>query len=207
MQLARREEHTSLKVTKPFSAYLFQLFQPKKPILKKVSPKSLFGKYKTQLFGNSCVIYVWRKRARNERSSSGPLCLKSMRVVIYPLDDLGQLPNYPSINHAHVLSSHACSLFLSFHLSALPSPCCYKPLHGKSLSFLLSSVESSSSSSSMCIPLYFFYKFYLSNLIREIHFEGRVLINKTPSNTDLLPKTTRYQHWSFFFFFLPIKKI
>ena len=41
----------------------------------------------------------------------------------------------------------------------------------------------------------------MSNLIWEIHFEGRVLINKTPSNTDLLPKTTKYQHWFDFFFF------
>ena len=30
------------------------------------------------------------------------------------------LGNYPSINHAHVLSSHACFSFLSSHLSALP---------------------------------------------------------------------------------------
>ena len=43
-------------------------------------------------------------------------------------------------------------------------------------------------------------------MIWEIHIEGRVLINKTPSNTDLLPKTTKYQHWSEYFFFLPIKK-
>ena len=51
-----------------------------------------------------------------------------------------------------------------------------------------------------------FYIFlFMSNLIWEIHFEGRDLINKTPSNTNLLPKTTKYQHWSkiflFFYFF------
>ena len=53
------------------------------------------------------------------------------------------------------LISSLCSTFcpeahsrLSSLLSALPSPCCYKPLCGKSLSCLLSSVESSSSSSS-----------------------------------------------------------
>ena len=172
---------------------------------------------------------MWRERTKNERSSSGPFCQKSVRVVIYPLDDLRQLPSYPSINHAYVLSTHTCSSFLSSHCSALcpeahsclsslllalPSLCCYKPLHGKSLSFLLSSVESSSSSSSFFVffnahsfLFLFFLKFYLSNLIWEIHFEGRVLINKTPSNTDLLPKTTRYQHWSelLLFFFLPIK--
>ena len=114
------------------------------------------------------------------------------------------IPLISSLSSALCLEAYSC---LSSLLSALPSPCCYKPLHGKSLSFLLSSVESSSSSSSMRIPLYFFYKFYLSNLIREIHFEGRVLINKTPSNTDLLPKTTRYQHLSeIIYLFLPIKK-
>ena len=105
------------------------------------------------------------------------------------------------------------------HASHLFSQLC--PLHATtslslrvSLSFLLSSVENLlpllllSSSSSTGIPLFFFKKKnYLSNLIWEIHFEGRVLINKTPSNTDLLPKTTRYQHWSeIFFFFLTIKK-
>ena len=41
---------------------------------------------------------------------------------------------------------------------------------------------------------------FMSNLIWEIHFEGKDLINKTPSNTDLLRKTTRYQHWSNFFY-------
>ena len=46
------------------------------------------------------------------------------------------------------LEVHSC---LSSLLSALPSPCCYKPLRGKSLSFLLSSVESSSSSSSFFV--------------------------------------------------------
>ena len=38
----------------------------------------------------------------------------------------------------------------------------------------------------------FFLILFMSNLIWEIHFEGRVLINKTPSNIDLLPKITRY---------------
>ena len=47
-----------------------------------------------------------------------------------------------------------------------------------------------------------FYIFlFMSNLIWEIHFEGRDLINKIPSNTDMLPKTTKYQHWFDFFFF------
>ena len=165
MQLARREEHTSLKVTKPFSAHLFQLFQPKKPILKKVSPKSLFGKYKTQLFGNSCVIYLWRKRARNERSSSGPLCQKSMRVVIYPLDDLGQLPNYPSINHAHVLSSHACSLFLSFHLSALPFA--LKLTHASHLFSQLCPLRAATSLSMVKVSLFFCHPLNLLPLLLQ----------------------------------------
>ena len=52
-----------------------------------------------------------------------------------------------------------------------------------------------------------FYIFlFMSNLIWEINFEGRDLINKTPSNTNLLPKTTKYQHWSEFFFFTYQKK-
>ena len=166
-----------------------------------------------QHFGKSCILYLWRERTRNERSSSSPFCQKSVCVVIYSLDNLGQLPfnkscSCPQFSRLFLipLISSLCSTLwpeahsrLSSLLSALPSPCCYKPLCGKSLSFLLSSVESSSSSSSFFIffnahSSVFFLKFYLSNLIWEIHFKGSVLINKTPSNTDLLPKTTRYQH-------------
>ena len=104
------------------------------------------------------------------------------------------------------------------HASHLFSQLC--PLHAAtslslrvSLSFLLSFVENLlpllllSSSSSTGIPLYFLLLlFYLSNLIWEIHFKGRVLINKTPSNIDLLLKTTRYQHWYEFFFFFTYQK-
>ena len=54
--------------------------------------------------------------------------------------------------------------------------------------------------------IYIFLILFKSNMIWEIHFEGRVLINKTLSNTDLLPKTTRYQHWSGIFFYLSKKK-
>ena len=113
------------------------------------------------------VRLVSIKLARNERSSSDPFCQKSVHVLIYSLGWVRQLPNYPSINHAHVFrvsctvphSSHLISLLcpkpvpsrLSFLLSALPSSCCYKPLHGKSLSFLLSSIESSSSSFSFFV--------------------------------------------------------
>ena len=43
-----------------------------------------------------------------------------MRVDQLSIGLFGQFPNYPSINHAHVLSSHACSSFLSSHLSTLP---------------------------------------------------------------------------------------
>ena len=58
----------------------------------------------------------------------------------------------------------------------------------------LSSVESSSSSSSffrllqraLILFFFFFLILLLSNLIWEIHFEGRDLLNKTPSNTDPL---------------------
>ena len=98
-----------------------------------------------------------------------------------------------------------CASF--FFLSSL---CCYKIItlcpSNVSLSFLLSSVENLlpllllSSSSSTGIPLYFF--FYLSNLIWEIHFEGRVLINKTPSNTNLLPKTPRYHRSCFIYIYM-----
>ena len=189
-----------------------------------------------QLFGKSCVLYLWRERVRNERSSSGPFCQKSVRVVISLLDDLGQLPNYPSINHAYVLSTHTCSSFLSSHCSALcpeahsclsslllalPSLCCYKPLHGKSLSFLLSSVESSSSSSSFFVffnahsfLFLFFFKFYLSNLIWEIHLKVEfwsikhqatlICYQKPPgTNTDLnyLFIFFTYQIFYFLFFF------
>ena len=170
-----------------------------------------------QLFGKSSVLYLWRERAILERSSSGPFCQKPLRVVIYPLGWVGQLPNYPSINHAHVFSSYACSSFLSSHLSAFA----LKLTHASHLFSQLCPLRAATSlsvvkvslffchplnllpllllslSSSTLIPLYFFFKkFYLSNLIWEIHFEGRVLINKTPNNTNLLPKTTRYQHWS-----------
>ena len=98
--------------------------------------------------------------------------------------------------------------------SFLSSPCCYKPLlTRKSLFSFVIRWKSSSSSSSFFVffighsSVFLLLLFYLSNLIWEIHFKGKVLINKTPNNIDLLPKTTRYQHWSdFFFFFLPIKK-
>ena len=104
--------------------------------------------------------------------------------------------------HASHLFSQLCPLRAATSLSLRVS-----------LSFLLSFVENLlpllllSSSSSTGIPLYFFLLlFYLSNLIWEIHFKGRVLINKTPSNIDLLLKTTRYQHWYEFFFFFTYQK-
>ena len=121
-----------------------------------------------------------------------------------------------SESHAQPHSSHLISLLcakpspsrLSSLLSAPPSSCCYKPLlaHKSLFSFVIRWKSSSSSSSFFVFFndhsfVIFFFKFYLSNLIWEIHFEGRVLINKTPSNTDLLPKTTKYQHWFDFFFF------
>ena len=136
----------------------------------------------------------------------------------YPLGVSWQLPNCPS--NAHVFrdhtvphSSHLISLLyaklapscLSSLLSALLSSCCYKPLLVRKSLFSFVICWKSSSSSSFFVffngPFSVIY-FYLSNLICEIHFEGRVLINKTPSNTDLLPKTTGYQHWSEFFLFL-----
>ena len=183
-----------------------------------------------QLFGKSCVLYLWREHASLIWSSSGPFCQKFVHVLIYPLGWVGQLPNWPSIKDAHVFrvsrtvahSSHLISLScakpapsrLSSLLSALPSPCYYKPLLAcKSFFSFVIRWKSSSSSSSFFVffnrhsSVFFLLLFYLSNLIWEIHFKGKVLINKTPSNIDLLPKTTRYQHWSeFFFFFLPIKK-
>ena len=86
-------------------------------------------------------------------------CLQFLRLFLIPLVSSLCL----------CLEAHSC---LSSLLSALPSPCCYKPLRGKSLSFLLSSVESSSSSSSFFVffnahsfLFLFFFKFYLSNLI------------------------------------------
>ena len=97
----------------------------------------------------------------------------------------------------------------SFFLS---SPCCYKvislPFKRKSLFSFVIRWKSSSFFVFFNGPSSVFF-FFLSNLIWEIHFEGRVLINKTPSNIDLLPKTTRYQHLSeflFLFFYLKKKK-
>ena len=84
-------------------------------------------------------------------------------------------------------------------LSALSSLCCYKPLRGKSLSCLchplnLLPLLLISSSSSMRIPLYIFLKFYLCLYIwsEKNILKVEFLINKTPSNTNLLPKTTKY---------------
>ena len=87
------------------SAHLFQLFQPKSQVLKKASPKSPFDQYKTQLFGKSCILYLWRECARWIWSSLGPFYQKPVRVFIYPLGWAGQLPNYPSINHPHVFAA------------------------------------------------------------------------------------------------------
>ena len=106
------------------------------------------------------------------------------------------------------LISSLCSPFArsSSHASHLFSLLC--PLRGKSLCsvirliFFLFFFFLSSSSSTRTDLVLFYFILFLSNMVWEIRFEGRDLINKTPSNTDLLPKTTRYQHWSKFFFFL-----
>ena len=128
----------------------------------------------------------------------------------YPLGVSWQLPNCPSNAHVFrdrtVPSFHFGSSLCSAQASSfLSSTCCYKPLLARKSLFSFVICWKSSSSSSFFVffngPFSVIY-FYLSNLICEIHFEGRVLINKTPSNTDLLPKTTGYQHWSEFFLFL-----
>ena len=83
-----------------------------------------------------------------------------------------QLPNYPLINQkiSSVLTPRFP--FLSSHLSVMP--------------FALKLTLTPSSSSSFFVffnthsSVYFFKILFMSNLIWEIHFEGRVLINKTP---------------------------
>ena len=56
-----------------------------------------------------------------------------------------------------------------------------------------------SSSSSIYLFLNFIYVYIWSqkNILKVEFF-----INKTPSNTNLLPKTTKYQHWSKIFYFI-----
>ena len=143
---------------------------------------------------------------------------KSKRTCTFELLPLGwwwitKIPiKIHQFSHAWSLTpliSSLCSPFArsSSHTSHLFSLLC--PLRGKSLYSVICLIFFFfffflSSSSSMHTDLVFFFFFlilFLSNLIWEIGFEGRDLINKTPSNTDLLPKTTRYQHWSEFFFF------
>ena len=164
---------------------------------------------------------MWRKRASPFWSTWGPFLPKvcgRFDISVGVSWAITKLPFNKGSSESHTVphSSHLISLLyakpapscLSSLLSALPSPCCYKPLLvRKSLFSFVIRWKSSSSSSSFFVFfndhsfVIFFLKFYLSNLIWEIHFEGRVLINKTPSNTDLLPKTTKYQHWFDFFFF------
>ena len=98
-----------------------------------------------------------------------------MRVVIYPLDDLGQLPNYPSINHAHVLSSHACSLFLSFHLSALPFA--LKLTHASHLFSQLCPLRAATSLSMVKVSLFFCHPLNLLPLLLQCAFLCIFFIN------------------------------
>ena len=164
---------------------------------------------------------MWRKRASPFWSTWGPFLPKvcgRFDISVGVSWAITKLPFNKGSSESHTVphSSHLISLLyakpapscLSSLLSALLSSCCYKPLLvRKSLFSFVIRWKSSSSSSSFFVFfndhsfVIFFLKFYLSNLIWEIHFEGRVLINKTPSNTDLLPKTTKYQHWFDFFFF------
>ena len=110
---------------------------------------------------------------------------------------------------------------LCFATEQLSSLCCCNPLHAaasKSLLPLLVLSSSSSSSSplslSLSLSLYIYiYIFFFFNFIYVLYiwFEKNILkveflINKAPSNTDLLPKITKFHQrfwnicWKFFRF-------
>ena len=161
------------------------------------------GNYKTQLWVKSCVLKMCSERAFVLWTSSGPFCKSAWAfwgigwewVCKYQI--ALQMLMSSEIAQCIRLWSSLCSAQAPSFLS---SSCCYKvislPFKRKSLFSFVIYWKSSSSSSSFFIffngpsfvILFYFISFYLSNLIWEIHFEGRDSINKTPSNTDLLPK-------------------
>ena len=84
-----------------------------------LSPKSMFWKkpalyvrlvqHKTQLFGKSCILYLWRNTHITERSSELHFGKSFVHIWIYPLDS--------QTNYQITLSHH--SSFLSSLYSAL----------------------------------------------------------------------------------------
>ena len=155
----------------------FNVFNPKSPFWRKMNHKTHLVRYKTQLLEKNCILGQGWERASHKatlevhfrivyvRSSTIRWTLRAITKL--PVNKSCTCPQFSRMFLIPFISSlcsalcpetHSC---LSSLLSALPSPCCYKPLHGNSLSCLLSSIESSSFSSSFfvffnAIPLYFF---------------------------------------------------
>ena len=127
------------------------------------------------------------QNAHNLWTAGGPYIKRRMRVL--PLLPLGaryyeNAPKYYQFSHALTPPSHLFALHSarsSSHASHLFSLLC--PLRGKSLcsvirlSFFIFFFFLSSSSSTQFWSCFFFFILFLSNLIWEICFEGRYLIN------------------------------
>ena len=185
------------------SVCLFQLLRAETHIFIKAEGFYAFGSaqnatfWKKLLFGPSRKMRLEHANIMDYKRSINQnvhVCLNNT----VGLD--GQLRKYPDKNSS-VLPPEADSH--ASHLISLLSLCTKltltPPISSLCSTFFvvslsaLSSVESSSSSSSFfrllqrtLILFFFFFILFLSNLIWEIHFEGRDLINKTPSNTDPL---------------------
>ena len=195
------------------SAHLFQLLGAETHVCLKAGQKLPFGEAETQLLHKSCIL----GEGVNAQDNYGPLevhkkkkksnaCLNGIRWA------LPKITKLPLING---FSSHAVLIPLISSLYSILKLWSSTPL----ISSLFYPLRAATSLSVVSDPWIFFLFFFflrllqctlicnffkknlfMSNLIWEIHFEGKDLINKTPSNTDLLRKTTRYQHWSNFFF-------
>ena len=149
------------------SAHLFQLLGAETHVCLKAGQKLPFGEAETQLLHKSCIL----GEGVNAQDNYGPLEVHKKKKVqcVFEWYPLGSAENYqitldkwlqfsrgPHSSHLiSLLYPEALKLNASHLFSALPSPCCYKSLRGKSSVNLLPLLLLSSSSSTRT-DLYFF---------------------------------------------------